>query len=446
MSDPLEVKVPCENVNDLTAKLLAWKVASGSPVKAGDVVAELENSKATFEVTAPEAGFVEHSRSLGEEVPVGETLFCVLATSPHPSRITHHTPEPATIPPTPSPAPTPVAPSTQPASAPTFSKKAHELVTQLGVSAESFAGMAFVRESDVRQKAIELGKPSPLPPIDAKALEVSRAPEVKKTIASPSESGERVPLPRAKLLENRELMAADRAVLKCTLFFSSPAGGLQQGCARQAPPVSRLAVILFETAKLLTKFRYLNACLIEDSAFLYQHVHLGFAVDMGRGLKVLVIRNAEAMTFAELAANFESLLVKYATNTLGVPDLTGSTFTVTDLAQEGVFGFTPLINSGQAAILGVGTESEGSPAGAFMLSCSFDHRLLGGKQVAEFLRELSARLVAHRDSFQKALPEQEVLHCSRCFQTVETLRRLRAFLLPSVEPAGYICTNCLSGY
>src|SRR5215207_8322288 len=106
-------------------------------------------------------------------------------------------------------------------------------------------------------------------------------------------------------------------------------------------------------------------------------------------------------------ARIYDLLAKYSTNTLAVADVTGSTFTVTDLGYEGVFTFEPLINSRQAAILGLGAETvkPGGIGGGFMLSCSFDHRLIGGKQVAEFMRDLSARLVGHAESLGKTARE-----------------------------------------
>jgi pyruvate/2-oxoglutarate dehydrogenase complex dihydrolipoamide acyltransferase (E2) component len=444
MNKPFEFKVPCENVNDLTAKIVAWKVASGNQVQPNDVIAELENSKATFEVTAPVGGRVEYSRAVDEEVPVGETLFYV-----HTDAIQRDQPpdqKAGEAAPTPSPSSlrTSPPPATQapggPASAsgPVFSKRAQELVAELSLNSAAFAGMVFVKESDVRAKAQELRA--------SRARRGAGQVEPKPPLAMDDEA-ERVPLERAKLLENRELVGADRAALKCTLYYFCPARGLQAAGAAQSPSVPPLVIILFETVKLLTRFRHLNARLEGDNALLYRHVHIGFAVDMGRGLKVLVIRNAEELSFAELAAKFEELLVKYNTDTLAVADVTGSTFTVTDLAQEGVFSFAPLLNARQAAILGVGAESASPTGGAagFMLSCSFDHRLIGGKQVGGFMSELSARLVGHANSQPPPPAADKTVYCSRCLQTAEDLRAIRAFLLPCVEPAGYICTKCLAG-
>jgi pyruvate/2-oxoglutarate dehydrogenase complex dihydrolipoamide acyltransferase (E2) component len=434
MSNRIEVTVPHENVNDPTAKLLDWKARAGTKVKAGEAIAEMENSKATFPVTAPAEGTIEYAREVGEEVPVGAVLCYLLSEAEAGVGVQ----APVTSEPDKTSQPAP-APAAAPAEV-VFSKAAQALMAQLRLDPALFAGMTFVKEADVRRKAGMAEKPEPKA---AASKPEAPAPAAVLAVPKDEEIAERVPLERAKTVENRELLAADRAALKSTLFYLCPAEGLQAACARRSPPLPRLVVILFETARLLQKHRTLNACLVQNDALFYRHVHLGFAVDMGRGLKVLVIRKAEELSFAQLAESFDDLLVKYSTDSLSVADVTGSTFTVTDLGQEGVFGFVPLLNSNQAAILGIGAEEKRQ--GGFLLSCSFDHRLTGGRQVAEFMRELSRRVVCHARSLGAGSPDGSVVHCSRCLQTVEEVRALRGFLLPSVEPPGYICTNCLAG-
>ena len=457
MSSFLEIKVPVENVNDLTAKLLVWKIASGTTVKTGDVLAELETTKATFEVTATGAGMIEYSWAIGSEVPVGETLCRIhgegfARPAEPPARPAQPVAPKAAF------APAPTTTTTKPAPAATtlpganaartvFSERAQALLTEFNLEASAFDGLGFVKEFDVRQKLADLGKgPRPVASPVVKPDSVSAPAAKAEPVRLPDEEGERVPLERAKLYENRELLAADRAVLKSTIFHLCPAAGLQEACARQTPPLQRFVVILHETAQLLKKFRQLNACLVEDSMFLYRHIHLGFAVDMGRGLKVLVIRHAESLGFAELAARLDELLVRYTTNTLQIADVTGSTFTITDLAQDGVFTFDPVINKNQAAILGIGADlSSASGALGFMLSCAFDHRLLAGRQIAEFLRDLSTRLAAHAQSLRDRTPVAGPC-CSRCLQTAEDLRQFGHMLIPSVEPAGHVCSICFSGF
>jgi hypothetical protein len=77
------------------------------------------------------------------------------------------------------------------------------------------------------------------------------------------------------------------------------------------------------------------------------------------------------------------------------------------------------------------------------LSCAFDHRVNSGRFVAEFLAELSTRLVGHAASLQAG---SEPPFCSRCLQTVNELRAIQAFLIPSTEPPGYLCSHCLLGH
>ena len=409
MRPAIEIKVPVENVNDVTARLLHWRTESGATVKEGDLLAEMETTKAVFEVHAPAAGVLQYAWPRDAEVPVGETL-CRIFPDGLPTA-----PEIA--------APTPSAQTT--GTATVFSKKARELLAGSALTENDFAGMAMVTEADVRAK---LGT--------APAAVIPAAAPAPQKIAPPSEPGDLIPLERAKLYENRELLAASRAALKSTLFCLCPAAGMQDVCARQRPPLNRLAILLFETVQLLGKFRSLNACFHADAMHAYREVNIGFAVDMGHGLKVLVIRDAQKLTFDELTAKVDDALVKYSDNTLAVADVTGSTFTVTDLSGSGVFTFDPLINTNQAAILGIGADQ----LGGFLLSCAFDHRINGGRVVGEFLSSLSQRIAAHYASLTR-----EEKSCSLCLQPASVLRKRGHLLLASVEPPGSVCSICLAG-
>ena len=473
MNIPINVQIPVENVNDLTAKLLSCKVASGSLVTEGAIIAELETTKATFEMVAPAGGYIQFLWSVDDEVPVGETLCHIHLEWP-----------PATVLPSASELSSGVVSSVQLDSTPTgnisavlassaveippksevpnlrtdtvvphlqfstpvFSQRALALIQELKLNFLDFSGFVFVREADVRGRFAPTCKTSDISKPVAKPLFVQAVTPCEVGLV-PDQPGDLIKLERSKIYENRELIKADRAVIKSTLHFFCDAGNLNNLCGRQSPPIKRLALILFEVAKLLTKYRTLNAAFYQDSAYIYHQVNIGFAVDMGNGLKVLVIRKADSLDFASLSVRFEDLLVKYMTNTLKIEDLTGSTFTITDLSQEGVYSFDPVINNNQSAILGIGgefTRSEGK--GGFMMSCAFDHRLNGGKTVAEFLRDLSTRLAAHRGSFTAGADVALQPECSRCLRTLSQLRGLDALLVPSVEPVGFVCSICLSGY
>jgi len=426
-----EIKVPFENVNDSSARIVCWKAASGALVKEGSVLAELETTKTTFQVEATASGFIEYSWAEGDEVPVGEILCRIsdekpVAAPPVATSTAIVSGKPETVNQAPSEA------------SPVFSEKARALILKHDLDPIIFAGLVMVKEHDVRQKLEALDKSKP-----------NVVPEPARSSPTPAagEEVDRVPLSRAKQYENRELLATDGSILKSTLFYLCPAGGLAAMCARQSPPIQRLAVILYETVQLLKKHPQLNARVEADHALHYKHVNIGFSVDMERGLKVLVIHRAGELSFAELTAQFNDLIAKYITDTLQVADVTNSTFTITDLAQTGVFSFDPLINARQAAILGISADT-GSPESGpgFMLSCAFDHRITSGKVVADFLGELSLRLVGHAKSMGRDKPAAAELCCSRCLQPANVLRGLGAILVVTAEPPGYLCTICLGGW
>ena len=442
MSEIIEVKVPFANVNDESARLVVWEVARGQRVQEGQGLCKLETTKAVYDVLAPCAGVVDFSVVEGAEVLVGTTLCSIIRDAAEGSSAPIAGTPAAAPAATPAPNPAPASPAARSALAgiaPVFSRKAEALISRLGMSKEVFTGLSLVGEAEVRAKAERLGirDDQAVPSPAAAADDAKRFESI-------------TPLERSKAWENKELLAADRAALKSTLQLWCRAPNLAQAGARRAPPVSRLALVLHALAQSLAAHKQLNATLRENGIAIYRDINLGFAVDMGRGLKVLTLANAERLSCEQINDNIEDLLVKYATDSLQVSEVTGSTFTLTDLSAEGIFAFDPLLNGSQCAILGLGAEGELAGQEGFMLSCAFDHRMLGGHQVAEFLRDLADRLGQHavRPETVPVPAAESALApcCSLCLQNAAELRQLEAYLLPSVEPKGYICSICLLGH
>ncbi|PYG84959.1 acyl transferase domain-containing protein [Ruminiclostridium sufflavum DSM 19573] len=148
-----------------------------------------------------------------------------------------------------------------------------------------------------------------------------------------------------------------------------------------------LPLIIFELAKVLKKYPKLNACFKSNQIMLYDDINIGIAIDMEHGLKVPVIKKADTYQLDGIFDKVLNYINKYINNKLSIEDLSEGTFTVTDLSNERVLNFQPLINKGQAAILGMGGDSEkaGYP---ITLTLVFDHRILSGKEVSEALNEL----------------------------------------------------------
>ena len=103
-----------------------------------------------------------------------------------------------------------------------------------------------------------------------------------------------------------------------------------------------------------------------------------------------VIKSADKLSLKEIANTVRDLGLKYFREELGLSDLAGGTFTLTDLSAKGIVDFSPVINNMQAAILGVCSEMPGT--GSFKIILTFDHNMADGMMAADMLNELSALL------------------------------------------------------
>ena len=149
-------------------------------------------------------------------------------------------------------------------------------------------------------------------------------------------------------------------------------------------------------AKALREFPYMNARLQGDSIRQLSDVHVALAVDTDRGLLVPVIRAADQKGLRECARELREVVAR-AREGKALPDeLTGSTFTITNLGMHEIDAFTPIINLPEAAILGVGRikpqpavfNGEIAIRQMMWLSLTFDHRLVDGAPAARFLQRI----------------------------------------------------------
>jgi pyruvate dehydrogenase E2 component (dihydrolipoamide acetyltransferase) len=166
--------------------------------------------------------------------------------------------------------------------------------------------------------------------------------------------------------------------------------------SREGVRVTYTDVIVKAVAKALTEHRRLNASLQNDRIIEHGEVHVGVAVALDDGLIVPVIRHADRRSLLEIARESKELGQRAQQGKLQVADVTGGTFTVTNLGASGVDAFTPIINPPECAILGVGKIAEKPVARggqvvirpSMWLSLTFDHRIVDGKPAADFLRRV----------------------------------------------------------
>lgn len=150
----------------------------------------------------------------------------------------------------------------------------------------------------------------------------------------------------------------------------------------------------------LQQHKEMNSAYIDDHIRVFDHVHLGMAVALERGLVVPVIRNAQNESLVQLAKNIKMLAERARNGQLGSDEMKGSTFTISNLGAYGVEHFTPILNSPEAGILGVGAAydtpvykgEELERRTILPLSLTFDHRVLDGAPAAAFLRTVKRYL------------------------------------------------------
>ena len=147
----------------------------------------------------------------------------------------------------------------------------------------------------------------------------------------------------------------------------------------------------------LRKFPYMNARLAPDAIERLGHVNVGMAVDTERGLLVPVIRDADQKSLRQFGQEFREMVDRARKGRSLPDDISGGTFTITNLGMYDIEGFTPVINLPEAAILGVGkiapkwvfrAESPDKPVLRQMMTLSlvFDHRIIDGAPAAKFLQ------------------------------------------------------------
>ena len=152
-------------------------------------------------------------------------------------------------------------------------------------------------------------------------------------------------------------------------------------------------LIIKLTSIALSEHPLLNASWQEDGILVPDGVHIAMAVDVESGLVVPVIRDVPAKSIQQIAEESRSLAQRARSRQLGVDDLQGGTFTITNLGNYGIDAFSPIINLPQCAILGVGriiekpavVDGQVVPRKMMALSLTFDHRVVDGGPAARFL-------------------------------------------------------------
>ena len=453
-----------DNVNDDFVKLSCWTVANGERVESGAVIAEIETSKANVEVVAPCAGYLHWGYAKDDDVPLSDPIGHIHAEPIPADRLAASAPSAAPVAPpsvngseraaahsittAPSDGAVPVFTSST-GYTQTFSKRAEQLIQERGLSKEQFWGLPLVRESDI------LGaKSDPFataPPRARKRKEAVCTPEVassKPAQGLPRMATTEHPLSRMKRSEIQALTAGAAHSLPSGVSVTCPTRGLRAALTANPVVAGNVgALVTYEVARLLRKYPAFNATYRPDKMLQYDQVNIGYAMDDGRGLKVAVLRDCDQKSLAEIANELRELVLNYLEDKLTPAQISGGTFTITDLSGSGVSSFVPLISEDQGAILGMGGEQffPGTQEGFYTMTLAFDHQLSEGRAAALFMSELKDRLLHYEKATSAAKDASEPIHCARCGRGVDELPDAKSFMVQSAVPPGYLCNLCMAG-
>lgn len=212
---------------------------------------------------------------------------------------------------------------------------------------------------------------------------------------------------RRIIAENMHRSLADSAQLTISMSFDATAileyrkkvkaDGERQGVAN----ISLNDMVVFAASRVLMRYPELNAHYTAEGMKLFRHANLGIAVDTERGLMVPTVFEAEHKSLNAISLELKELAEKCRSGSVRPEQLSGGTFTLSNLGSFGVTSFTPVINPPQTALLGVcalewkvAPDKTGAPRcyQAMGLSLTIDHRAIDGAPGARFLRELCQAL------------------------------------------------------
>ena len=375
-----DVIMPALGMAQETGKVIRWLKTEGDAVDAGEPLAEIETDKVTVELESPTAGILAGIRAAeGDDVPVGETIAFVIAVGESvPERGAARAATPPEVAP---PSPTAATRETAAAVAPPgpgralASPRARRIAAERGIDLAALSGSGAggaILAADVE------GTPSGM---DEGSLRVSGI--WRAMAARTTESWQSVP----HFYLRREVDAT-----RLESWHSSVRA--KPGHDR----VSRTDLLVKVAAEALGRHPRVNSSWRDGAVVPFESIGVGIAVAVEEGLVVPVVRDADRLSLAEIMSRRLELVDAARAGRLRPDDVTGGTFTISNLGMYGVDSFDAIVNAPQAALLAVGriadrpwvVGGELVVRPVLTLTVSFDHRVVDGARGAEFLDTLAS--------------------------------------------------------
>jgi pyruvate dehydrogenase E2 component (dihydrolipoamide acetyltransferase) len=379
--------------------ILAWLKQVGDEVAVGDELVEIETDKANMAYESDVAGtLTEILAQEGETLPIGSPIAVVGDAGDAPARREEPAPSvdesPATEPPPTPASPTPPPPSSAPADGERIkaSPLARRIAREQGVELAGLSGSG--PGGRIVKADVEAGTPAPAAPAPAQAPAGAPSQETAKGITSYQDLTRLQQVVSRRMAESKA--TAPHFYLQAEIDMSAAVAARAQikGMAADGETVPSFNDMVVKACAIALRRHPLANGAYKDGRFeLYSRVNVGVAVAAQDALVVPTVFDADKKGLREIASDARALAGKVRDGSITPPELSGGTFTVSNLGMYGVSNFSAVINPGQAAILAVGAIAEkpvvrdGAIATAHILGVTLacDHRILYGAPAAEFL-------------------------------------------------------------
>ena len=376
----VELKVPALPESVTEGTLGDWHKKVGDLVAVDENVVDLETDKVVLEIVAASAGVVESiAYQSGDTVKDGDLLAIINTDVPASDNIEPDKSEEES----------PVASKASPS--------VRKMINENDLSAEEIKASGkkgAILKEDVQQH-LQQQKPAPT------SAPAANTPAPAQVVSSAGRNDRRVPMSRMRARIAERLKQAQNTAAMLTTFNEVNLKPMMDARAKYKESFEKthgvkLGMMSFFTkaaVEALKRFPAVNASVDGDDIVYHDYFDIGIAVSSKRGLVVPVLRDADQLGYADIELEIRSMGERAQSGKLGIEELTGGTFSITN---GGIFGSmlsTPILNPPQSAILGMHSiqqrpvviEGEIVARPMMYLALTYDHRIVDGKEAVQFL-------------------------------------------------------------
>jgi 2-oxoglutarate dehydrogenase E2 component (dihydrolipoamide succinyltransferase) len=383
-SKTIEIKVPAVGESIAEVTLTKWLKADGDSVEMDEVIAELESDKATFELPAEGSGILKTIANEGDVLEIGALVASITGGGAAASKAA------------PAPAAAQAAPAKQGGSSyadKTPSPAAAKILAEKGVDPKSINGSG-VDGRITKDDANKAAKPAAAAP--AKASTPAAAP-----VAGGDREERREKMSSLRKTIAKRLVSVKNETAMLTTFNEVNMGPVMelrkkykdQFKEKHGVGLGFMSFFTKAVTEALKDFPAVGARIDGDEIVYSNFADISIAVSAPKGLVVPIIRNADKLSLAQIEKEVITLAGKARDNKLGIEEMTGGTFTITNGGIFGSMMSTPIINAPQSAILGMHNIVERPMAEngqvvikpMMYLALSYDHRVIDGRESVGFL-------------------------------------------------------------